>query len=457
MKRLKYILALTIAVSVLASCKKNHDVLGTDVQPSEDLLNASFSDTSQIYAHTTTHSVITSYNDAYKYLGSNWDPYFGKTHVGLYVNANLENGLVGVTFPADANLVSSEIILAVPSLDYIGNNTLALNYQVHPVTSVLSNTVNHYSANDSLYSKNTVLGSYTGAYDVINGKLVVRIPIDNNFAKSILNNSAQYLVDNATFHNTYKGFYITTENTSSLSPSYQGVISKFNLDDDLSGFYLYYQKGTPSATKENIKFKFDFKGNDAVRFNTVKYDAPASGNLTLLNQILNVDTNTYGKINLFLKGLGGTRVKFYIPSIKSYADSFKVAVNRAELVFNVDPTFTTILGQYIPPQYLAILPLDSLGRETFTQDQLSATDFARYGGAYDSDKKRYVFNIARHVQAIMNGTRKNYGFYMVVANPDVSYAGRRDNYQERVILAGANNPTLKPKFNLSYIKFKNDK
>lgn len=453
MSSIKHI-SLIILITILFGCKKDHRVLNADIQPEDDLLNTSFTDTTRVYAHTIKHDRFISFNvDNIKFLGSNQDPHFGRTDVGLYLNSSIPNGLTNVSFGSDAELISAEIILTVPSLDFIGNYNTALAYSVFPVTTALSTGSVYFSSNDSLHSKNSVLGSYTGTFSVMDNKLVLRIPIDNNYAKAILSNP-QYLIDNATFQNTYKGFYITAS-SSNLDPlNNQGYISKFDLGDVLSGFYLHYQTGGPSAVKENKTYKFVFNGSSAVRFNTVKFDPQQSGN-QFLNAQLNGNTAS-AEQNLFLKGLGGTRVKISMPSLKSYADSFKVAVNRAELILNVDPSFTSPNGQYAAPPKLALLAIDSLNRESYTIDQLSATDMARYGGDYDETNNRYVFNIARHVQAILTGNKKNYGFYLVVANPEGINAIRRDNYAERVILAGTGK-ALKPVFNLSYIKFKNDK
>ena len=125
-------------------------------------------------------------------------------------------------------------------------------------------------------------------------------------------------------------------------------------------------------------------------------------------------------------------------------------------------------GAYTPPPALTLLSIDSLGRETFIADLLTATDFSRYDGLYDDTYQRYVFNIAREAQLIFRGQKKNNGFYLVVANsiPGLSreYVGtsrelkalRRDTYIQRVVLAGNNNVAYKPVFNINYIKFKND-
>lgn len=453
MKFINFIFSAAVLALSLSACKKDHSVLGADVQPEDDVLQTSFSDTTRMFLHTIDHKPTFCFPSETKFLGSNQDPHFGRTDVGLYTNFIIPNSITNVSFGNDANLVSAEIILAVPSIDFVGDLSV-MDYSVFPIVTALSTSSVYFTSNDSLHDKNLVLGTYTGTYSVINGKLALRIPVDFNYAKAILNNP-QYLSDNATLLSTYKGFYISAKGTSLNPLTKQGTISRFNLNDALSGFYLYYQNGTPSAVKENKTFRLAFSGSGSVKFNSVKYSPTSGGNSLLLSQFNNTDS-TAGNDNLFLKGLGGTKLKLYMPSLKSYADSFKIAVNRAEVVLNIDPAFTSPNGQYFAPASLALLAIDSLNRENFVLDQLSSIDAARYNGLYDEEGKRYVFNIARHVQAIMNGKKKNYGFYVVVADPSLLSTVKRDNFSERVILAGINNSTLKPRFNLSYIKFKND-
>ena len=437
--------------------------MGVDVQPAGDALAADFSETSPVYAHTETYDSILCFNDRFKYLGVNKDPYFGTTEVGLYLNVNIPDGKTYISFGDDAQLVSSEIILTANNLaqSFVGTSNAQLTYSVFPIVSALDPTKFYYSNSNVSYSSNVVLGAFTGSYTALNGKIVLRIPIEKGFAGALLTNT-QYLYSNVAFQNTYKGFYIKC----SLNND-EGIIAKFDLEDELSGFYLKYQNGTPSATKADKSFKFLFGGTNPVRFNTVKHNFAGASN-SLVQQVVNKDT-TAGKDNLFLKGVGVSRVKIYIPALNNYSDSFKVAVNRAEVVLKLDPSFIQGSG-YAPPIKLCLLPLDSLNRETFALDQLNTIDAQRYSGKYDETTKQYVFNIARHVQAIFNGKKKNNGFYLVVADADnlLSYNNiyrgvskqlllvRRDSYIERVVLAGSSNSALKPVFKLSYIKLKND-
>jgi len=450
LKKAKHILFILSFGFILFACKKDHSVLGVEVQPASDALAVSFSDTSRLYCHTIAYDSILSFNDRYKFLGSNQDPIFGRTDVGLYLNANILNNQTNITFGDDPNLISSEIILAVASLDFLGTYTNALTYSVFPLTSQLVSGKSYYTNGSSIYNKNAVLANYTGTLQLMDGKLVVRIPIDNNYASSILTNN-QFLVNNSVFQNTYKGFYISTSGSNLNPVNQQGFIAKYDLEDPLSGFYLYYQNGTPSAVKENKSYRFTFSGVDAVRFNSVKYDKGSIPDQNLHAQLVNKDT-VKGAQSLYLKGLGGTKLKVYIPGLKNYADSTSISVNRAEVVFYLDPSFVSTGGSYFFPPKFSLLPIDENSLELFALDQANETDLARYDGKYDATGNRIVFNISKTFQAIMRGTKVNRGFYLVIADPIPLYTARRDNYAERIVLAGTANPNLYPRLNLSYTK-----
>ena len=438
---------LVLAVILFASCKKNNDVLGVNIQPGVDGLNGEYSDTATIYGYTRKYDSIPSFRNRYKYLGSNHDPYFGKMDIGLNLNANLTAS--EIQFPSGSFLTSAQMIFALDNFDYSGDPSAILSYSVFPLDSSLNPNRIYYTSNDRLHNKTPISTGTTFTY-VISNRPVLVINIDSAFAKSIFENKAA-LASNEAFLSRYKGFYIQC---NLKNPTDEGIIFKCDLEDDLSGFYLRYREGTAPA--DSIKsFKLAFSGSSSSKFNTMKYDYVNYDSHKYLYSQLMGDTAT-GDFNLFLKGMGATRVRVYIPYLKNYADSFKVAINRAEVVFNIDPSLITAtsLQHYAVPSKLALIALDSLGRELKVKDQVSSTDLGRYDGGYDSDNKRYVFNIARHVQAILNGQIKNYGFQLVVADP--SSPGFRDDYISRVIFQGKNYGASRPKLNLSFVKFRKD-
>lgn len=447
-----------LLTALLVDCKKDHRVLGVDVQPAEDALDADYAEAIPVTAHTIKYdSVISFYGDKhtymgserYKYIGSNEDPHFGRTDIGLYLNANMS--LTNLDFGTTATLTAAEIVLAVNIPESAGDVNASLTYSVFPLDQSLSTSTIYYTSNNRLHHPTPLPTFSTITYTVMNDKQVIRIPVDASYADALLHDTPN-LVNNETFQAKYKGFYIAAAHGSTN----EGVIYKADLEDEISGFYLHYK--TPTDTTE---FKFIFSGSKAVKYTTVTY-SPAQ---PLINQF---QDTALGAQNLFLKGMGLTKLKIQIPFLKNYSDSFIVAVNRAELILYTDPSVTSS-ENYNPPPKLTLLAMDSLGRELFIKDLANATDLARFDGNYDADNKRYVFNMAREAQLIFRGQKKNYGFYLAVASTNPASAAvydglskdllilRRDNYIERVVLSGTDNPGLRPRLNLSYIKFKNDK
>jgi hypothetical protein len=447
------VVLITLLSIFYVSCKKEKNVLAANVQDQEDVLQGVLSDTASIFAHSLGVDSIASFNDAIKFIGSNQDPVFGRTDVGLYTKFSLPNNITDVSFGEDAELISAEIILPVRSLDFVGDALTPLQYDVYEVNQELTSNKIYFSNQNKNHNPTNLLGTFTGTFGVVDGQLALRIPLNATFARGVLTNP-QFLTNNTVFQSTYKGFYITSQKSNLNPVSAQGAITKVDLDSQKGGFFLYYRNGGPSTTKQTKTFRFPFNGNNVVRYNTVNYKYTDGADQALVKQ-LQGDT-LVGKQALFLKGIGGTRLKIHIPFLTNYVKQNKIAVNRAEVIVRVDQSKNGSDLKYNVPPVLALLAIDSLGREIFTYDQLSSLDFARYGGYYDSDNKHYVFNISRDIQMIMNGKRKNLGFYLVVANPDKLYTARRDDRAERVVLGGTNNTLYKPSFRLTFTPFTND-
>jgi hypothetical protein len=110
----KQVLNICLALLVVA-CKKESNMLGLEVQPQYDQLSADLREIQPVHMFTCSNDSIVSFNDQYKYLGSNQDPAFGRTDVGLYLNANME--VSGLAPKDTAVLVSSEIVLEASGLE----------------------------------------------------------------------------------------------------------------------------------------------------------------------------------------------------------------------------------------------------------------------------------------------------------------------------------------------------
>src|SRR5436190_19228712 len=237
----------------LTSCKKDHSVLGVDVQPENDKLSVEVAQNFPVYAHTIGYDSIVSVGDRYKYLGCNNDPLIGKTEVGLYLNPSLPNS--NIEFPATAHLSSAEIVLTRLVLEdgnawFQGERDATLSYSVYPLDSTLNVNRFYYSSNVRLNS-NQLIGTGTSSLSVYNGVDAMRIPVNVSYAANILQDKTN-LSTNEVFQRAYKGFHIKAAITSG-----EGVIFRYDVKAEVSGFYLYYFDTDTSKTLKTFRFGFD--------------------------------------------------------------------------------------------------------------------------------------------------------------------------------------------------------
>ncbi len=405
--------------------------------------------------HTIAYDSSRSYQDAFKYLGSNQDPIFGRTDADIFTRFSMPNNVSSITFGDDVVLDSAVMLLTFTG-KHTGDTSTALNYQVYQLNADLAQTTAYYM-NDNVSYNATPLCNKTCRLSFSGGFYNIRLPIDNNFASALLSNP-QYLVDNNTFISTYKGFYITTRSTNNLNPvSAQGALMKIDLDNPVSGVYMYYHNGTQSASKQSKVYQFLFKGDVASRFNKINYNYAAGASANELVKQLSGDSLKSAPANVFLKGVAGAKAVIRLPYIKNYSDSSRIAIGRAEFVFKVDQAFASVGGKYDAPLQISLVAIDDNHHELYVKDQYYYSDLIRFGGDYDADNKQYVFNVARHLQDIVDGKITNNGFYLVVANPDKAEVTRRDVESDRVVLGGPKNSLYKPLFKLTYVRFPYDK
>jgi len=145
---------------------------------------------------------------------------------------------------------------------------------------------------------------------------------------------------------------------------------------------------------------------------------------------------------IYLQTTGGLRSKIFIPNLGTWSDSTNIAINRAELIFQIDSTITD-LTKFRPSEQLVLTAIDKDGKEYFPSDLAFSSLY--YGGTYNSADKTYRFNIAKHLQEVIEKKKDNYGFYL-------STAFRSSTFR-RVVLKGVTSKTG-IRFEVAYSKIK---
>ncbi len=444
-----------LSLILVFSCKKKEleapSVIGLDVQPENDLVGVTITDSVSLYMFTQNVASVRSYNDQYKYLGSNLDPIFGRTDASIYTNFSISNNLTNITFGSNPVLDSAEMVIRYTG-EYLGDTATALTFQLHVLNQKLDPATS-YSTSSTVPYSSSMVSTLTGKIKPRGENVCLILPLDNNLADYILKTNSN-LVNNTAFQNAYKGFYLTTAN-STLAGAGSGSIRRFDLDDAISGVNIYYHDGN-SVSSKSQKFLFSFSGSDALRFNHIVHDYTKGSIQNLFDQVTASSEATAtikGNSNVYLNSFGGTRIKLDLPYLKNFTDSQNVSISRAELIIKIDEIVSPYNLSYGYPSNLALLACRADGTEELVYDQLDASDFVKYGGSYDATNKQYVFNIARQIQKILNGSVNYNGFYLVNATPNVSTVARRDNRLQRVVFGGKMNVNFKPIFKVTYIKY----
>jgi hypothetical protein len=163
--------------------------------------------------------------------------------------------------------------------------------------------------------------------------------------------------------------------------------------------------------------------NYSARVNNISHDYSQTPFYDKLN------TETVEDSLIYVQATGGLKSRILIDELSSWRDSTNTAINKAELIFQID-TVASQIHKYQPPLQMLFTIVDSTGVERLPIDYVFNPSF--YGGGLRSDYT-YRFTITQHMQEIIDGNAKNYGFYLTPA--------RKNDQANRVVLKGSTSKT----------------
>ncbi len=390
-----------------------------DVQPKADQLNVSISDTISIFAHTVKEDPIRSDETSYNLVGLNNDPIFGKNAASFYTQLRLS------ILEPDFGLypITDSIVFSMVYDTIYGDSNAQHTFKIYELNEDMYRDSIYFS-NKEFLTKSTPVGTKTFIPNykdsvIVDGDTInkspalLRIHLNKSLGDKFLSNSSK-METNEDFCKFFKGFYVT-----SSSATGEGSIMSFKLVDIQSKVTLYYHNMTDTS-------KYTFYINDyAARVNHFNHTKYQFANPFLKSQIFG-DTAKGQKV-LYLQSMAGLKVHFSLPYLKDFVKEGKIAINKADLVLSVDDSTDQSLGKYSPPPQLMLVE-ERDGEMYVLVDQLEGEGY--YGGKYNKKTKEYKFNIARHIQQILDGVKENRTLTIVV------YTSHRTNIANRVVLKG---------------------
>ncbi|MFA5326559.1 MAG: DUF4270 family protein [Prolixibacteraceae bacterium] len=440
---IKFAFGFAWMVIVLWSCSTDPGKVGLDLLPTGDLVNVSrVIEKESIKAYTEVDGNQRTDEPTRTLLGTYNDSIFGKVTTDFAIQLRLNN------FPTyTKDDIFDSLVYYIAYKEVYGDTVTAQKLKLYELGSSLDLNSKYYQDVDLKsmvkgsplveldYVPKFRLDSLTNTYgstkadpkDTVTQEIAFHL--SEEFARKLMSADSVKLSDNDAFLQFFKGLYIEAGDLSQ-----GGSIVKATG----SGMVLYYRKDA-DTTKYAQTF---YVTQSSARVSHFSHDYSTTAFASSLGQ-----TDTEDSL-IYLQTTGGLRTKILIPNLGTWSDSTDFAINQAELVFQIDTTVTDVT-KLIPPEQLvfSVIGIDDKGNPI----KYLPSDFSfsqiYYGGTYYSKDKTYRFNIARHLQEVIDkkAGRDNLGFYLSTSLPSSSY--------RRTVLKGSTSKTG-IRLNITYSKFK---
>ena len=457
MKRIrirKYgILTVIVFVTVIfVACNKESNI-GLEILPSGDLIDIRGKVIKDdISAYTYSESHIRTDNAAHSLLGSLKDSLFGTTNINLAAQFRLYG------FPDfGVNPEVDSIRLYLFYRQIYGDTVTYQRFKVYELNeslyadvydSTTHSSVGHpYYQDINLKSMASVqlLGEteYRPRVSLDSASSdtlyqLITIPIDISLGEKLMNADSLQMANVDLFTEYFKGLVIETEPVTGQGGTILSIATVPSTADGFQGsaLALYYSNDSArsvSGGDTSLLMPYLISPYSA-RVNSIVHDY--SG--TPFKEHLDSDVTTDSLI--YVQATGGLKSKVTIDDLDSWADSTNIAINKAELIFQVD-TIASQVHRFPPPLQLYFKYINASGQEEWPSDYNISSLY--YGGYLSSDYT-YHFNITKHLQEIIDGTIINRGFYLTT--------GEKADQANRVVLKGSTSATG-IKLIITYSKF----
>lgn len=404
----------------LPACEKPKSI-GADIIPSGDLLNLNFTDTVEVEIETRVSDSVRTDEEPVNMFGNLIDPEFGRIKTSTFTNFRLagSNLFLGDSLSLDS------IVLKLELTGFYGNYSDAQLLEIFELDEKPIRE-NAYYNSDSLTCKTVNLIHPSQSSLKFNSdsefKQTLSLRLSDELGLKLLNASTLEFQNNENFNEFFKGLYISTKPIAQTSRE-PGAVYYFKPEGTISGLYLYYNGKIGDNYSDTLSYRFQIN-EDAARFSRIQRSETQG---KLYEQATGSSSS-----NQYLLLQAGIPVSLFVKFPKIH-NLFPVAVNKAELEI---PVLTEYFGadlKYQPPTIIQGKPADING---------VTTESGFTSAIYDTENKAYRVAVSSYSQQMMNNPAENYGFFLSSLNSSTNI--------NRVVLAGKNHPTRKPRLLLSY-------
>ncbi len=434
----KFVIGFVGMVMTFWSCTNEINDLGKDLLLPGDLIHVRTYTEKNIKAYTVTDANQRTDEPEFNLLGTFNDPLFGKTTADFACQFR-----IGAYPDHSKNAVPDSLILSFLYKEVYGDLVTPQRIRVYELASDLSLDNKYYQdVNLKAIAKTEVLAEKTylpkfkldsltndyGSTKKVPRDTVIqelRIKLATSLLNKLWTADSLTMSDNDRFSKFFKGLYLEVGDLNQGGNAMKVYTSAYG-----SQLLMHFHN-----SEQDTSYRYGINENSA-RVSRFAHDYSKTAFAAHLDK-----TDVQDSL-IYLQTTGGLRNKILIPNLGTWSDSTKFAINKAELVFQVDSTITD-LSKFRPSEQLVLTAIDKDGKEYFPSDLAFSSLY--YGGTYNSKDKTYRFNIAKHMQEGIDKKQEKYEFYL-------STAFRSSTFR-RVVLKGATSETG-IKLEITYSKIK---
>ena len=444
-KKYRFVIGFVVMVMIFWGCKNEINDLGKDLLLPGDLVQVRVFSEKNIKAYTVTDGNQRTDEPEFNLLGTFNDPLFGKTIADFACQFRIDS------FPDHSNFAEPDsLVLYFLYKELYGDTLTPQRFKVYELASDLSLDGKYFQdvnlkslvkpevIGERIYRPRFELDSLTNKYGSTKAApkdtLVQEVSIKLN--TSLLNKlwaaDSLTMSDNDRFTNFFKGLYLEVGDLNE-----GGSLMKVFGSTYAPQIVLHFH----NSETDSLTYSYRVSKN-AARVSRFTHDYSNTAFAANLDKLDGQDSLIY------LQTTGGLRTKILIPDLGTWKDSTDFAINKAELIFTLEPELSDTT-KYPPAEQLVLsaIGVDKEGKEIKYLPSDFTFSQAYYGGVYNHKDKTYRFNIANHLQEVIDGKKgkENMGFYLSTSLPSSTFG--------RVVLKGATSKTG-IKLDIAYSKIK---
>lgn len=378
----KYVL-LSLIIGLIAVSCTDPNTIGLEIQPSSDNIIISSASFDGFNSKTESEDSLRTDEPLSLILGQIIDDPLLINSGGFYTQILLTENNTNL----GTNPVVDSVVLSYTYSGYYGALEEFNLLDVNVISEDLYKDSMYYSNSYALTSSNNV-----DAFNLSNNtdEPFLRIRLNTSFGQDILDLGEDYLKDNETFLQIFKGISVSAQATNTML--------YLNADGSNSYFKIYYHNDDGGSDTLSLDFTL---GGDAARLN--------------LFSIKDDNSITEDNSRIYIQSMAGYKVNINLGNLNLLRDTLNdKAINKATIIFDVE---NGSQSEYEAHEKLVLVRVNQDGDNIFLSD-FTIEGELYFGGMLENDQ--YEFNITRYIYQLLNNESYTNNLYLLPAGAVVN-------------------------------------